>query len=104
MTDERAARDADKWRHLQTHWLHLTGEQRATLIAVAADLGKLGPRACRVLALQAERLAMGAAQYGDFEPKQRNQIRETLLEHIDATSYLAVALLELDDPQAEDTK
>jgi hypothetical protein len=78
---------------LKSNWLRLSSEQRATLLKLSRDLAELGPRACRVLELQAERLAMGAKQYGDFTDK-RNWRAECLAEYLDATAYLACAVLE----------
>lgn len=53
----------------------------------------LGPRARQLLIQIAQRLAIGAAEHGDFDPSRvRDLKRETLDELLDATVYLSCAL------------
>lgn len=90
---EEAERQRSELLELQQLWLGLSTSQRAAAVIVIREVRALGPRACRILSMQAERLAMGATQYGDFE-SGRDWKKETLLEHIDGLAYLAAALLE----------
>ena len=80
---------------LQNKWLNLTPEQREAMVLMVRDIHVLGPRACRILTMQAQRLAAGAS-YGDFE-KGRKWGKEALEETIDQLHYMSAALLELKD-------
>lgn len=55
--------------------------------------GRLGPRAQAVLLVVARRLAMGADQYGDFEPGYHWRL-EAMEEAVDCAIYLARRLVD----------
>lgn len=77
---------------LQTLWLGLEDHQKAAILSVARDITKLGPKACKILSMQASRLAEGSV-YGDFE-KGRDWMKETREEALDGLNYLCALTLE----------
>lgn len=78
---------------IQNRWLSLSEEQRKTLELITRDIHALGPKACRILAFQAERMAAGAVQ-GDFSDG-RKWPKETLEETLDGLNYISAALIDL---------
>lgn len=76
---------------LKTRSLPMDESQRTAMRDLSRLVGELGPTACEVLVYQAERLAMGAKQYGDFGDK-RDWLQEGLAELADLGAYLAMAV------------
>jgi hypothetical protein len=70
---------------------------------IAAALAELGPDEAEVLALVAERLAMGRRQYGELRPATdpRSFGREALGEAADGLVYVAAALVRSGRPWDE---
>ena len=91
---ERARLELEEFRN---RWLGLLPHQREALVIIVREIDKVGPRACRILSMQAERLSVGSA-YGDFE-KGRKWGKEALEEVLDQLHYHAAALLELNEEE-----
>jgi hypothetical protein len=83
----------DDSEQLLVLWAQLDDAQRAAVLACAKELAHCGPVACTVLERLAERLAMGARQYGDFKG-ERAWRREAVEEHLDGLVYLTIGLME----------
>lgn len=65
----------------------------------------VGPRALEILTSIAERLAMGAKQYGgDFDDKPREWVAEALAENLDGLVYLTMALHQVREQSAAAAK
>lgn len=73
MTDERAIRDGERWRHLQPLWLEMGTHERTALLYLA------------------ERILMGQRQYGAFNPEkdERSMLAEMVPERADKLVYRA---------------
>ncbi len=94
MSDSRAEKDGERWRQMLAVWLMLDSKQRESLVEIARSMQDIGPNASEMLQKIAERLSVGAKQYGDWNEK-KDWKRETIEEHLDATVYLTRALLDL---------
>lgn len=88
MSDEAAEKRRSELLELQGLFLGLEDHQRAALLIVARELRALGTHACEVLTMQAERMAMGAAQYNDDFSDSRDWLLEALNEQLDKNTYL----------------
>lgn len=71
---------------------HADDVKAHTVARIDTAAKELGPRALGILASIAERLAMGAKQYGDFDDKPRDWLAETVEEQLDSVVYLTMAL------------
>lgn len=94
MSDEAEARRT-RLLELQQLFLALDDSQQQTAVSVIRSLGKLGPNACEIVEIQAERQEFGAKQYERDYPEDLEYAVEAINEQLDQVAYSVMLMKQI---------